>query len=150
MDIIVIGLYLYMIFALMKWKSFRTESLFWIIWFSFFLYSLIFFSIRYVALNMLMKAVTVDFQAVQRHRTTILECVKVLYFHVFVSKKGRYIVQSRNNRSVIGTFTCRNVCAQAYSTIWIWFVTFYDFTTLFSCLNGNSIERCFFVLFLHF
>ncbi|KAG1364069.1 AP-1 complex subunit gamma-2 [Cocos nucifera] len=33
-------------------------------------------NIRYVALNMLMKAVTVDSQAVQRHRTTILECVK--------------------------------------------------------------------------
>ncbi|KAE9597037.1 putative adaptor protein complex AP-1, gamma subunit [Lupinus albus] len=35
-------------------------------------------NIRYVALNMLMKAVTVDAQAVQRHRTTILECVKDL------------------------------------------------------------------------
>ncbi|XXG73082.1 hypothetical protein AAC387_Pa07g2060 [Persea americana] len=33
-------------------------------------------NIRYVALNMLMKAVGVDTQAVQRHRTTILECVK--------------------------------------------------------------------------
>ncbi|KAL0538982.1 hypothetical protein IC582_023156 [Cucumis melo] len=33
-------------------------------------------NIRYVALNMLMKAITVDGQAVQRHRTTILECVK--------------------------------------------------------------------------
>ncbi|KAG9452664.1 hypothetical protein H6P81_005568 [Aristolochia fimbriata] len=33
-------------------------------------------NIRYVALNMLMKAVSVDTQAVQRHRTTILECVK--------------------------------------------------------------------------
>ncbi|GAB4839828.1 hypothetical protein Ancab_020538 [Ancistrocladus abbreviatus] len=33
-------------------------------------------NIRYVALNMLMKAITVDAQAVQRHRTTILECVK--------------------------------------------------------------------------
>lgn len=32
---------------------------------------------RYVALNMLMKAVTADAQAVQRHRATILECVKV-------------------------------------------------------------------------
>ncbi|KAF5939903.1 hypothetical protein HYC85_021070 [Camellia sinensis] len=32
-------------------------------------------NIRYVALNMLMKA-TVDTQAVQRHRATILECVK--------------------------------------------------------------------------
>lgn len=34
---------------------------------------------RYVALNMLMKAITVDAQAVQRHRATILECVKVLH-----------------------------------------------------------------------
>jgi AP-1 complex subunit gamma-1 len=34
-------------------------------------------NIRYVALNMLMKAMEVDTQAVQRHRATILECVKV-------------------------------------------------------------------------
>ncbi|CAN6454255.1 unnamed protein product [Victoria cruziana] len=33
-------------------------------------------NIRYVALNMLMKAVTMDTQAVQRHRNTIVECVK--------------------------------------------------------------------------
>ncbi|KAK4789521.1 hypothetical protein SAY86_016825 [Trapa natans] len=33
-------------------------------------------NIRYVALNMLMKAISVDSQAVQRHRATILECVK--------------------------------------------------------------------------
>ncbi|KAK1437818.1 hypothetical protein QVD17_03616 [Tagetes erecta] len=33
-------------------------------------------NIRYVALNMLMKAVSIDDQAVQRHRVTILECVK--------------------------------------------------------------------------
>ncbi|KAK3015572.1 hypothetical protein RJ639_007745 [Escallonia herrerae] len=33
-------------------------------------------NIRYVALNMLMKAITVDTQAVQRHRPTILERVK--------------------------------------------------------------------------
>ncbi|CAJ1940065.1 unnamed protein product [Sphenostylis stenocarpa] len=32
--------------------------------------------LRYVGLNMLMKAVSVDGQAVQRHRTTILECIK--------------------------------------------------------------------------
>lgn len=38
--------------------------------------------IRYVALNMLMKAITIDAQAVQRHRATILECVKVLYGNV--------------------------------------------------------------------
>ncbi|XP_027099720.1 AP-1 complex subunit gamma-2 isoform X1 [Coffea arabica] len=34
-------------------------------------------NIRYVALNMLMRAITVDSQAVQRHRATILECVKL-------------------------------------------------------------------------
>ena len=34
-------------------------------------------SFRYVALNMLMRAIAVDALAVQRHRTTILECVKV-------------------------------------------------------------------------
>ncbi|KAM3344441.1 AP-1 complex subunit gamma-2 isoform X1 [Capsicum galapagoense] len=33
-------------------------------------------NIRYVALNMLMRAIAVDSQAVQRHRATILECVK--------------------------------------------------------------------------
>ncbi|KAJ0254565.1 AP-1 complex subunit gamma-2 [Hirschfeldia incana] len=33
-------------------------------------------NIRYVALNMLMRALTVDSKAVQRHRVTILECVK--------------------------------------------------------------------------
>ncbi|KAL0421337.1 UNVERIFIED_CONTAM: AP-1 complex subunit gamma-2 [Sesamum latifolium] len=33
-------------------------------------------NIRYVALNMLMKAIALDSQAVQRHRATILECVK--------------------------------------------------------------------------
>ncbi|KAJ8758961.1 hypothetical protein K2173_003199 [Erythroxylum novogranatense] len=33
-------------------------------------------NIRYVALNMLMRALSVDSQAVQRHRATILECVK--------------------------------------------------------------------------
>ena len=32
---------------------------------------------RYIALNMLLKVVSVDTQAVQRHRTTIVECVKV-------------------------------------------------------------------------
>ncbi|CAN4075646.1 unnamed protein product [Withania somnifera] len=33
-------------------------------------------NIRYIALNMLMRAIAVDNQAVQRHRATILECVK--------------------------------------------------------------------------
>jgi AP-1 complex subunit gamma-1 len=31
---------------------------------------------RYVALNILAKVVSVDLQAVQRHRSTIVDCVK--------------------------------------------------------------------------
>lgn len=44
-------------------------------------------SFRYVALNMLMKAVTADGQAVQRHRATILECVKVLNLSSYLVTK---------------------------------------------------------------
>ena len=33
-------------------------------------------NIRYVALNMLARVVAVDTQAVQRHRNTIVDCVK--------------------------------------------------------------------------
>ncbi|THG21150.1 hypothetical protein TEA_017746 [Camellia sinensis var. sinensis] len=43
-------------------------------------------NIRYVALNMLMKA-TVDTQAVQRHRATILECVKSSLIGLFTMSK---------------------------------------------------------------
>ncbi|KAM0052800.1 putative clathrin/coatomer adaptor, adaptin-like, armadillo-like helical [Helianthus debilis subsp. tardiflorus] len=39
-------------------------------------------NIRYVAVSMLMKAISIDDQAVQRHRATILECVKVMYVPV--------------------------------------------------------------------
>ncbi|MFS7998113.1 putative clathrin/coatomer adaptor, adaptin-like, armadillo-like helical [Helianthus anomalus] len=38
-------------------------------------------NIRYVALNILMKAVSIDDQVVQRHRATILECVRY-FFHL--------------------------------------------------------------------
>lgn len=34
-------------------------------------------NIRYVALNMLVKIVPMDFQAIQRHRSTVIECLKV-------------------------------------------------------------------------
>ncbi|GMP35512.1 hypothetical protein CsSME_00007914 [Camellia sinensis var. sinensis] len=43
------------------------------------------FSLKYVALNMLMRAIIVDTQAVQRHRATILECVKVFFEMMFVT-----------------------------------------------------------------
>ncbi|KAJ8451657.1 hypothetical protein Cgig2_018291 [Carnegiea gigantea] len=39
-------------------------------------------NIRYVALNMLTRAINVDAQAVQRHRATILECVKKMSFQI--------------------------------------------------------------------
>lgn len=34
-------------------------------------------NIRYVALNMLVKIVLVDFQAIQRHRSIVIECLKI-------------------------------------------------------------------------
>lgn len=42
-------------------------------------------NIRYVALNTLLRTVHVDTSAVQRHRTTILECLKVNNFSVILS-----------------------------------------------------------------
>ena len=53
-------------------------------------------SFRYVALNMLMRAIAVDALAVQRHRTTILECVKVR-IHATLSMLSACITIPRAN-----------------------------------------------------
>ncbi|CAN0925529.1 AP-1 complex subunit gamma-2 [Linum grandiflorum] len=59
-------------------------------------------NIRYVALNMLMRAISVDAQAVQRHRATILECVKDL--DASIRKRALELVYLLVNESNAGNF----------------------------------------------
>lgn len=60
-------------------------------------------NIRYVALNTLAKIVNVDAQAVQRHRTTVVECVKDA--DVSIRKRALELVYSLVNENNIKTLT---------------------------------------------
>ncbi|XP_022891525.1 AP-1 complex subunit gamma-2-like isoform X1 [Olea europaea var. sylvestris] len=60
-------------------------------------------NIRYVALNMLMKAISLDRQAVQRHLTTILECVKDL--DASIRKRALELVYLLVNESNVKSLT---------------------------------------------
>ena len=72
-------------------------------------------NIKYVALNTLQKTVTLDNQAVQRHRATILGCIftigffklsisrilLLLFFHFRLSKRSRRVHQEKSNGIII-------------------------------------------------
>jgi AP-1 complex subunit gamma-1 len=60
-------------------------------------------NIRYVALNTLSKVVAADTQAVQRHRTTIVDCVKDA--DVSIRKRALELVYSLVNENNIKTLT---------------------------------------------
>lgn len=60
-------------------------------------------NIRYVALNTLAKVVSVDTQAVQRHRTTIVDCVKDA--DVSIRRRALELVYSLVNENNIRTLT---------------------------------------------
>ncbi|XP_024542965.1 AP-1 complex subunit gamma-2 isoform X2 [Selaginella moellendorffii] len=60
-------------------------------------------NIRYVALNTLVKVVSVDTQAVQRHRTTIVECVKDS--DVSIRRRALDLVYALVNETNVKTLT---------------------------------------------
>ena len=96
---------------------------------------------------MLMKAITVDAQAVQRHRATILECVKVLHSHVYILE-NKYstttsVLRGRPwNHILILSFFATEFCfwknfILAHRILWFW-ASDRHAETVVKCFNDHA------------